>query len=77
MAVQQLARQVTGLGAREETMTANVGRADRVLRILLGIALIALVFIGPETPWGWIGIVPLVTGLIRWCPAYRLFGLNT
>lgn len=56
---------------------ANVGQTDRVLRIIVGLILLALVFIGPKTPWGWIGLVPLLTGLVRWCPAYRLFGFNT
>lgn len=55
----------------------NVGSLDRVLRIVVGLILIALVFVGPQTPWGWIGLVPLLTGLLRTCPAYSLFGLNT
>ncbi len=55
----------------------NVGNVDRVLRIVLGLVLIALVFVGPKTPWGWIGIVPLLTGLFRTCPAYSLLGMNT
>lgn len=55
----------------------NVGSVDRLLRIVVGIALIALVFVGPKTPWGWIGIVPLATGLLRTCPLYSLTGLNT
>ena len=58
-------------------MSANVGTIDRVIRIALGIALIAMVFIGPTTPWGWVGLVPLVTAFVGWCPAYRLFGLST
>jgi hypothetical protein len=55
----------------------NEGMIDRAIRIVVGLALIAIVFVGPQTPWGWIGIVPLATGLIGWCPAYSLFGLNT
>jgi hypothetical protein len=55
----------------------NEGMIDRVVRVIVGIALISIVFIGPQTPWGWIGIVPLATGLIGWCPAYSLFGLRT
>ncbi|WP_241801636.1 YgaP family membrane protein [Acidithiobacillus caldus] len=39
--------------------------------------LIALVFVGPKTPWGWIGLLPLVTGLVGFCPAYALFGIRT
>jgi hypothetical protein len=55
----------------------NVGSADRVFRILLGLALISLVFVGPKTPLGWIGVVPLLTGLFSTCPLYALFGINT
>jgi len=55
----------------------NVGGLDRTLRIVAGIVLIALVFVGPKTAWGWIGIVPLVTGLLRTCPAYSILGLNS
>ncbi len=58
-------------------MTRNLGTLDRVLRIVVGLILIALVFVGPQTPWGWIGLIPLTTALIGWCPAYRLVGLNT
>lgn len=55
----------------------NVGGIDRVLRIVLGLVLVALVFVGPKTPLGWIGVVPLLTGLMRTCPLYTLIGLNT
>jgi len=58
-------------------MTRNEGTIDRALRIILGLVLIALVFVGPQTPWGWIGIVPLATGLIGWCPLYTLLGVST
>ena len=58
-------------------MTGNVGGIDRVLRILVGLGLLSLVFVGPQTPWGWIGVVPLLTGLIGWCPAYLPFGWST
>ena len=58
-------------------MNGNVGGIDRTLRILIGLALIAIVFVGPQTPWGWIGVVPLATALIGWCPLYTLFGWNT
>ena len=57
--------------------TTNVGSTDRLFRIILGLVLIALVFVGPKTPWGWIGIVPLVTGFLRTCPLYSIFGINT
>jgi membrane-associated protease RseP (regulator of RpoE activity) len=55
----------------------NVGNIDRVLRVILGLVLLSLVFYGPQTPWGWIGLVPLITGLLSWCPAYSLFGIKT
>ncbi len=57
--------------------TTNVGNIDRLLRIVLGLILISLVFVGPQTAWGWLGIIPLATGLLRTCPAYSIFGLNT
>jgi hypothetical protein len=55
----------------------NVGGFDRIVRIVLGLVLIALVFMGPKTPWGWVGVVPLVTGLLRTCPLYSLVGFST
>ncbi|OOG24524.1 hypothetical protein B1C78_08420 [Thioalkalivibrio denitrificans] len=55
----------------------NMGVADRVIRAIVGIVLISLVFIGPQTPWGWIGIIPLATAVISWCPAYSLIGMRT
>lgn len=58
-------------------MSANVGTIDRVLRIVVGLGLLSLVFVGPQTPWGWIGLVPLVTALIGYCPAYSIFGIRT
>jgi hypothetical protein len=58
-------------------MTRNVGSIDRVLRTILGLGLISLVFVGPQTPWGWLGLIPLGTALIGWCPPYALLGLNT
>ncbi|PLX34249.1 MAG: DUF2892 domain-containing protein [Hyphomicrobiales bacterium] len=58
-------------------MKTNEGSIDRIIRVIVGLVLIALVFVGPQTPWGWIGVVPLLTGLIGWCPAYSLFGLST
>jgi hypothetical protein len=58
-------------------MSRNIGNIERLLRIVAGLVLIALVFVGPQTPWGWIGVVPLLTGLIGWCPPYALLGINT
>ncbi len=58
-------------------MSTNEGSIDRVVRIVVGLVLIALVFVGPKTVWGWIGVVPLLTGLIGWCPAYSIFSNKT
>ena len=55
----------------------NVGPVDRTLRVALGLVLLALVFVGPQTAWGWIGVVPLVTGLVGVCPLYSAFGIDT
>jgi hypothetical protein len=62
---------------QESFMLTNEGTIDRALRVIVGIALLSLVFVGPQTPWGWIGIVPLLTGIVGFCPAYRLIGLST
>lgn len=58
-------------------MTSNVGGIDKVLRIVAGITLLILATLGIGTPWTWIGVVPLATGLLGWCPAYSIFGLRT
>jgi hypothetical protein len=58
-------------------MKANVGGIDRILRIAAGALLIVLAALGVIGPWGYIGVVPLLTGLFRFCPAYGLFGVNT
>jgi hypothetical protein len=55
----------------------NEGTADRALRVVVGLTLLSLVFVGPQTLWGLIGIVPLLTGASGVCPAYRLFGVST
>ncbi|HPF15820.1 MAG: DUF2892 domain-containing protein [Planctomycetes bacterium] len=55
----------------------NEGSIDRVVRVLVGAALIAMVYVGPKAAWGWIGLVPLITGLVGFCPAYKLLGMNT
>ncbi|HPE49118.1 MAG TPA: DUF2892 domain-containing protein [Hyphomonas sp.] len=55
----------------------NEGTIDRVLRVIVGLALIAIVFVGPKTPLGWVGIVPLLTGLAGTCPLYSILGIRT
>jgi len=58
-------------------MQANVGTIDRALRIIAGLILIALAATGTVGWWGWLGVVPLATGLFRFCPTYPLLGINT
>ena len=58
-------------------MNHNVGGIDRILRIVVGLALIVLAFLNIGNPWTWVGVVPLVTGLIGWCPAYLPLGIST
>lgn len=58
-------------------MTLNVGKYDRIVRIIVGLGLLSLYVTGPETVWGLIGIVPLVTGLLGKCALYSLFGIST
>ena len=58
-------------------MKYNVGTIDRVLRVIAGLVLIGLAATGTVGVWGWIGVVPLLTGLFSFCPAYAIFGMNT
>ena len=61
-------------------MNTNVGTIDRVLRVIAGLALIALAlgyFPGYQSIWGWVGVIPLITGFVGTCPVYSLFGMNT
>ncbi len=55
----------------------NQNGVERVLRVGIGAALIALVFVGPQTPWGWLGLVLIVTGLVGSCPIYSVLGVST
>jgi hypothetical protein len=55
----------------------NEGTLDRIVRVAIGFAILALAFVGPRTPLGYIGIIPIVTGAIGFCPLYRLVGLST
>jgi len=55
----------------------NEGTIDRAIRIALGLGLISLTFLGPQSPLGFIGLVPLATGLVGFCPLYKIIGLST
>ena len=58
-------------------MKTNEGGIDRMVRIVAGLVLLGLMAMGTIGWWGWLGVVPLATGLIGWCPAYTLLGMNT
>ena len=58
-------------------MKKNIGSTDKWIRIVLGLFLISLVFWGPETAWGWIGLIPLATALLNFCPLYVPFKIST
>ncbi len=58
-------------------MKPNVGSLDKTARIVVGLVLLSLVFVGPRTPWGWIGLLPLITGFVGVCPLYVPFRIDT
>ena len=58
-------------------LPTNEHPIERVLRVVLGLSVLSLAFIGPTTPWGWLGLVPLATGLIGSCPLYTVLGFST
>ena len=58
-------------------MTQNIGNIERIIRIVGGLVLIALAATSTVGVWGWVGLVPLATGLVGWCPPYSLLGINT
>ncbi len=58
-------------------MGKNIGSVDKAIRVLVGLVLIALVFVGPQTPWGWIGVPVIAIALFGWCPLYRILGIAT
>ncbi|MCV6623383.1 MAG: DUF2892 domain-containing protein [Cellvibrionaceae bacterium] len=55
----------------------NEGTIDRAIRVIVGLAVLNLAFIGPQSPWAYIGLIPLLTGLVGFCPLYKLVGINT
>ncbi len=58
-------------------MKKNIHPVERVVRIIVGIALISMAFVGPANPWFYLGIIPLATGLMGWCPPYQMLGFST
>ena len=58
-------------------MKMTEGALDRILRVVGGVVILALAFVGPKTAWGYLGLIPLVTGMVGFCPLYSLLGLST
>lgn len=58
-------------------MVKNIHAFERFARVIVGLAIISLAFVGPKTTWAWLGVIPVLTGLIGWCPPYQLLGINT
>ena len=58
-------------------MKTNLGSTDRIARVVIGLGVLSLAFVGPQSPWGYLGIVPLLAGLVGWCPPYALLGIDT
>jgi hypothetical protein len=58
-------------------LPTNEGTLDRALRVALGLGILSLAFVGPQSPWAWLGLVPLLTGLLGSCPLYTLLGVRT
>lgn len=55
----------------------NEGGLDRAIRVIAGLGIISLAFVGPRTSWAWLGLLPLITGIVGFCPAYTLLGIRT
>ncbi len=58
-------------------MKKNIGSIERIIRVSAGVAITSLAFVGPQSYWALLGLVPLLTGLVGWCPPYEIFGIST
>jgi len=58
-------------------MKKNIGTAERIVRVVAGVGILSLAFVGPASRWGYLGIAPILTGVIGWCPPYTLLGIDT
>lgn len=58
-------------------MKKNIHPIERALRVIVGLALISMAFIGPKSPWFFLGLIPVITGFIGWCPPYAILGMST
>jgi hypothetical protein len=57
-------------------MRKNIGNVERIVRVVVGLGILSLAFVGPQSPWGYLGLMPLLTGLVGWCPPYALLGIG-
>lgn len=58
-------------------MKRNIGSLDRMIRLVVGLVLLSLVFVGPQTVWGYLGLIPIITALVGFCPLYAALGMST
>ena len=58
-------------------MKPNIGNVERIVRVVVGVGILALAFVGPRTPWAYLGVLPILSGLVGWCPPYALLGIST
>ena len=58
-------------------MKKNIGNIERIVRVVVGVTVLSLTFVGPQSLWGLLGLVPLATGLVGWCPPYAMLGIST
>lgn len=58
-------------------MKKNIGNGERIVRVVVGIGILSLAFVGPRSPWAYLGILPVLTGLSGWCPPYAMLGIST
>jgi hypothetical protein len=58
-------------------MKPNIGNVERVVRVVVGLAVLSLAFVGPRSPWAYLGILPVLSGVVGWCPPYALLGIST
>lgn len=58
-------------------MKKNIGKTERLVRVIVGVGILLLAFLGPKSPWAYLGILPLLTGALGWCPPYAILGIST
>ena len=58
-------------------MKPNIGKVERVVRVVVGLGVLSLAFVGPRASWAYLGVLPLLSGLVGWCPPYALLGIST